>query len=1487
MRLRSLLLRQPWRSTASAYARHGEAARGRRHRRASHDTASLRDSVGMLIPEAFLRRDRVSPEVLDRSIEKKAHDLLALGADAAHEFGPYGAEFDRRDIRFQGKNGDLRQFAEMAARAASVERWSGTSLQGNPPLGDAVAFVGGKHQKRPLPSTTADTSKDTLTGGSAAMLQRVVRRHGGDLSPLAHAIAAGGVTDADTGGQHDGGDEGNRASVAGVKPKLEASSTVTEGKRRVERRQRRLERIMNREGDVHPCVHQGGCVSQGGAAMCPFVLHPATVCVAWLRHGCCEDAVRGSCPWWHGGMADTGKTEVVGNRLFCGIEDANDGDRELLCESCAWMGTILQMFLDLVVTTLEDARFDVSEGHVSAATVRGILEASLGAASSNRTGHTSSDMPLHYDPAYDFLSVDKELALSALMSEEEVGSTQGNAFHTNVEKEDSFDVMLSRELASSQQGVEALSCAAVGDAEEQLHATAERRLRRVLASFRGYVCAVDVHEGPEDRISLCTPLTQWLLQRVADDYQNQKSRGNAVEATPQSLFEEASITLLRTHLRRCGVDKGGASDSLANSHRWSGLLLLQLMSLLTRLPASREMFTAVGCMESSFLYTALLLLHIKGTPSWSADNVQTRYMSCWVFFHSLISTLALGLVRESIHQFTLARSALVGVVRQLARGVEDHFSMPLLRASGWSAWTDEQMFASQRMQAYTAVEYARFHLPATAHCFLTSVLNTLMLHVLREAMQRYQLRPSPVASVLFSGSRYLGAPQESLRQERCLCGGGGGVLVRRGVQPYALEAVALLSCLHDENNAVMARRQQLMEEFMTRRADYHERAATELARCRKSYGSGHLQHNNGVHPADAEDIHVFEKLLPHASVMVSADVLSLLLPVLFLGGGAYKALRLASSAIHASRMLRHAAKQPIPYVVQGEKTIHKRVRHGGTGRKHLIRLRVPVLRRVDAEVKEQERSGVSARPVGLYMQLGERVVAEIASMGVRMGAAGAKLVRGVCEDSVRGLLVDYAEGRCLPAPDAADVHDGGTITAAFGARALRTILSIAGVGSQCSGGAATFRRGSSHAAGPVILERRIPPTALLLETVVALTPTNDREAHTLYERICSMDQRALVTDRVLLAQHYHAARRHFGRAAAVASAVWLDVVRAGLSSLSRPSTVILQHEVEQLPASVEFGLETLGAASHPLPRERRSTPRTVEELRDCLEQSHKAGAAGTTSDSRPHGGYTTYVAQCLAAHFMDAGALQRMRWAVLASTLLAVRSDTLTGKQRVWSRLLLRNTFILALQATSSQERERDLQATVRVFLLSDLFHPIVATVERADEQGLVWCSAAVRDLPRYLAAQTHLAEQLHTKQHAGEFLDGISHGLQLLPRFRAATSLHDTDATQTNAWCLLEPFLQHTELAITWLRKSFLEVPPHFLLWITAHVDVNNSQTAFSLAAWSIFLHSNHAVDAAVQSAVLQATCKKLTPAHKEKLQEWLHIAAETSNTTCTTKPT
>ncbi|KEG06004.1 hypothetical protein DQ04_16631000, partial [Trypanosoma grayi] len=820
-----------------------------------------------------------------------------------------------------------------------AEKWSDTPLHDTAAPPRAMAFVReSRRDGAPADDTATESRKG---GGGSAILQRALRRHGGAESPLAKAIATSDAKAAAI--------DGNAAVATTTTTAVKTESeTLTEGKRRAERRRRRLERLLNREGDVHPCVHQGGCAAQGGATLCPFVQYPATMCVAWLRHGRCENAMNGCCPWWHGNVADTPKNEMLAESLFYTPGDAAcDGGK--LHESCAWMGTLLQMFLDVVVGAIEDAGVKWPKETTSPAEVQQYVVAAL------RNGSSAAALPVHHDAMRGVLSVERELGICALMTE---SCAPPAVVAEGVNGEESFDAMFERELAAMRGG----RPQQVEEEQQQqrLRDTGEQRLRRVLTTFRGFVIACDEHEASDDRIALCAPLSRWMLQLAVNAYTH--GAGNAAEVAPLELFEDACAVLLEHRLHMCGIGKAtGEGNNRMDDRRWSALLLLQHGALLAHISASRDGAATTapataGGAGVSLLYTTLLAIHTNGGSRWPGDGVQAQCVNCWVLLQSLLSIIVLGILREGVQLFARARSALVAVTRQLASDVEGNFAAPLLQAAGWSAWTDEQMFASQQMMAYTAADYARFHLPTVAHCFVVSTLNVLLLHILSTATHRYQLRQSPVEATLFTSGRGTALPQERIQWERCLRGGGD---VRRGVQPYALEAMAILSVLQEESNAVLARRQLLVEEFMSRRKEYRERGETDPIHHRKkrhndnnnnsSAKKGHLSGNGSGRYDGVEDdnVHILERLLPHGSVMVPADVFSLLLRVLFEGGGAYKALRLAASAIHACRMLRHAARQPLPYIVQGEKTVYKRVRQDGTRRKRVLRVSVPVLRRVD------------------------------------------------------------------------------------------------------------------------------------------------------------------------------------------------------------------------------------------------------------------------------------------------------------------------------------------------------------------------------------------------------------------------------------------------------------------------------------------------------------------------------------------------------------
>ncbi|KEG06701.1 hypothetical protein DQ04_12681000 [Trypanosoma grayi] len=486
-----------------------------------------------------------------------------------------------------------------------------------------------------------------------------------------------------------------------------------------------------------------------------------------------------------------------------------------------------------------------------------------------------------------------------------------------------------------------------------------------------------------------------------------------------------------------------------------------------------------------------------------------------------------------------------------------------------------------------------------------------------------------------------------------------------------------------------------------------------------------------------------------------------------------------------------------------------------------------------------------------------------------MGDSGAKLVRGVCDDCVRGALVDCGVSRCLPAPvAAADVLGDGTVSAAGAAKALRGILSLAGVGGQ----ARQQQRRQPHATGDsVILERRIPPTALLVEVMVALTPNEDRDAHGRYRHLCAMDPRTLVNDRVLLVQQYHSARHDFGRANSMVAVVWNDMLRSGVPALSRPTATTLHREMELLPTTALF------EDSAPLKQQYTHAPRTLAELRNRLEQPDENTAAATTtttsattSGGRAHFGYEAYVSRCLAAHIADTHALRRMRWALVGGALLAVDEEKLRGTQRLWSRLLLRNAFIIAQHAATPQERARDTQATVRLFLLAALFATPAADAPAA--QQMPWRAARVRNLPQFLAAQVRLAEALESRPGDCVSAQDARKRQEFLTHFKAAAGLHNSDANNSAAWCLVEPLLELPEIAALWLQETFFAPPHDLLAWITARIDRNDTGAAVSLATWLTFLERTGYDDTAFLCVVLTETTKHCAPQQLQQLREWVH---------------
>ncbi|ORC89863.1 uncharacterized protein TM35_000101310 [Trypanosoma theileri] len=1451
-----LVLQQQYDSRTSA-RRH----RGKKRNESSTVRSPARDDVGMTIPESRLRRNGVSLDVFDRSIEERSRDILGLDEDATNQRRTYGADFDRREVRFQGSSNDLRQFAEMAARAEATKKWN-DSLQRQQdgeckeflPL-NAVAYVRQPKEEIQKEDGAPDETKKSVKSGSSALLHRALRHHSGEAFSMPSSILEKDISSVTTIDKN-----GGRTSLGTAVNDSTTIHQISESKRRAERRRRRLERVLGSEGNLHPCVHQGGCAVHAGATtLCPFVMYPSTVCVMWLRDGRCDDAVSGCCPWWHGNLAGTARTEISAHCLFHTAEDNPDlgGKQEqllLVQESCTWMGTLLQMFWDLLtVDVAEEIQRKLSGKELSVEELQQYLEQVLS------DGMGAVDLAVNFESSRGILTVERELGLSGLMAVENI----------NNEEEETFDEMFTRQLTSMQNShtqllegemeeVEKKQQQQQGEEHQILHDSSEQRLRRVLSIFRGYITECDDNNNRSgSRIALCTPLTKWILCRAAQHYYDTHHKKKIVESTPQELFEEASTVLLQHRLEMFDIFSEG-NDLSKNSHQWSAILLLQQATLLARIPASNRVSPITGAtIQRSLLYKLLLLAHTKGNNTlWPGDTVHTQYINCWVFLQSFLSTISLRILRQSTSLFAFARSAIIGITRQLAQDVEEDFSHPLLRANGWLAWTDAQMFAPHQMENYTAIGYAQHHLPVIRHSFVVSALNVFLLHIGREASNTYQLHWSPLKAVLFSRGGDVDSPLESLERERRLYISSSvtsrnnaskrGIRLRQSIRPYAQEALAIFSALQDESNTVETRRQLLMEEFMMHRMEYQERTESDIARRRNksitntntttttnkgnrnSTWASRKNRRNHHKNDESNGVECVDHLPPHGSVMVAADAVGHLLRLLLEGGWAYKSLRLAATALYTAQK--------------------------------------PHEKNEKREKEEKEEMKEKKRGTGeLWLQLDGVAIAAVAAVAMRLPAGG-RLVRTVIGGRP---LRDSTARRCLPVPNRADVHpQNGTIAAASGARILRAILALLSDDNNNSGNGKNSNsdRNNNHT-------QPIGVTARVMEVVVTQTPNSDREAHSNYERIAGMDPRTRVNDSVLLAQQYHWGRHHFARANGVAAAVWMDFVQSNITPLSGPTALALHKEMEQLPSLIEeHGFTLQPQWKHKYQQQISQSIRTIEELRTHLQQQdqHSSEHATPTNASYQQRGYMWYVSRVLATHVTDSNSLHRMRWAVVSGVLLAINDDKLTGVQRSWSRLLLRNAFILAHEATTQQERSRLTEATVRLFLISDFFDP-ESTATNAPER-LPWSSAVVRDLPQFISAQIQLAQKLTEKIVDTHGALPPQYDCHLLSQFKTVAELNNNDDSHTVTWQLLEPFIQHPELALHWLNISFFRVPHDLIAWIIARLNKNDAHSIQCLAVWVTFLYQNGATTSEFHAAAMRLVGKRCTPQQVQKIHDFLH---------------
>ncbi|KPA78055.1 hypothetical protein ABB37_06794 [Leptomonas pyrrhocoris] len=622
----------------------------------------------------------------------------------------------------------------------------------------------------------------------------------------------------------------------------------------------------------------------------------------------------------------------------------------------------------------------------------------------------------------------------------------------------------------------------------------------------------------------------------------------------------------------------------------------------------------------------------RSTPS-SAVALRAAFEGAWTKVHRVVLQLQWGLLRcegqarlpvpdsasvatsstlllpSALSLSLYLQPALLHIVSAASSAFALRYESELRRRSGWQLWTNQQLFVKEHAAVYNGAAYARHYQPVAQLGLRNSLLNSLLLLSTRHANAVFGLETSDVRQLLFAAppqhkrttvfntttttaavaTRWWATAQQSEHRFR-----------QQHLQPFISLSLGFLTALQELSRYQLSTQQSLVQAYEQRRT------AHELAGSEDRYSHGGKPMRSGVssdgggrtrkyhtpsHEAQQEaqrrrveelrGVPLLDRLLPYGSATVSPDAAASLLRQLLEGGHPYKALKLAASIVHASRMLRHADRQPRPVLQQGYRTVHTRIWSRRALRHVLVKKKVPVLRLVgdvEGEGRNQEGGGggrpgatsrCAVRPVGLVFALSPRVAVEVARVGLRMGEAGAALVDGVQQDCVRGALVDFTEGRGLPVPSLADMDDAlqgcvadddaceawwsvpskthsraGDSSNSFDSSGQRptsngqqrrgnsagSLLQLLGVGEGRSS-PSSFRRSSlttslQEEEWMGARHRRIAPTPLLLEVLQGHTPPSDAARHTNYLRLLLQDVQRFSTWRVLFTLQYQACDRH-------------------------------------------------------------------------------------------------------------------------------------------------------------------------------------------------------------------------------------------------------------------------------------------------------------------------------------------------------------------------
>lgn len=638
------------------------------------------------------------------------------------------------------------------------------------------------------------------------------------------------------------------------------------------------------------------------------------------------------------------------------------------------------------------------------------------------------------------------------------------------------------------------------------------------------------------------------------------------------------------------VSAGGSSETATPSARPLSLLTMYLME--EEVVVQHQQETRTIARSSAIIY---------------------RFRAMWSVFHRFLLRIHTGILqtgrddlRGSSQVTTLQTSstvALASAVQQdllllctsCATALGQRYEADLLYTAGWQPLADVGLFGEDgRSDTSTAADYARHHQPCVSLACLNSVLNGLLLVTLRFTEQVFGLQERGCArQLLMSSPLQSGRGNEAASLARAAVRPYGSL--SQQLPPYVALSLGFLSALEDHSAHQQQIREALLREFEHRRRCFvaQLREVRGDSKSSRSVRTGdhssnsrtHSQHRhrrpsrNTALPLEADmevaqhqvssqhGTPMLDQLLPYGSACVSATAAALLLRLLLESdGSSYKALKLAASIVHASRMLRHASKQSLPHFERHQKLVHKRVWSNKSQKHVLVRKKVAVLLLVDSSepnstnsrgsrLSSSHREGSDAlqptsrgesrpvlsarravRPIGLAFSVDEMVVEEVSRLGLRMGDAGSRLVTGVVADCCRGALVDYTVDRCLPWPSDADVQYYCSFSPtpeieqsdSVAQRPLRLPTSTTGVLSHAWEEpiiTVVGLRGPGIASSSLnqwVPHRRVPPSPLLLEILEGHTSPLDHVRHTASMKLLLSDVSRFATWPVLMVLQYQA-----------------------------------------------------------------------------------------------------------------------------------------------------------------------------------------------------------------------------------------------------------------------------------------------------------------------------------------------------------------------------